>query len=350
MPGAGELLRRPARPRPPRRGSGTVSRAGARGSGGCPAGQCGPGRSVREGSRKTAPPSRLPWGTAVTGASRVPRGLRARGTHAPGCCPSSPFSPGRNTPPPRPHLAVPRNTLPFRGVRTVACFPLWETRRVDRFPQCQAWRPPSEAAGAPGRSGPRGLALLAGLTRRAARRRPSLRLHPSRTEGRACLSGACGGAPTQPSRPVCGRLVRSWGWPSPAAPPAPESRGRGPGRASPCPFPWWRPLQGPRVTALCRCVCTDASLPERDGTWGSACACSVPVRHSSTVGGLLPRGSGAPGDPARRAGSAVSESGLPLVFQSTLLGLSWMPTRSSSPCRGPSSWDGSSSQNIIAEN
>ncbi|XP_016066731.1 PREDICTED: vesicle transport protein SEC20 isoform X3 [Miniopterus natalensis] len=35
--------------------------------------------------------------------------------------------------------------------------------------------------------------------------------------------------------------------------------------------------------------------------------------------------------------------------QSTPPGLSWMPTKNLSPCRGPSSWDGSSSQNIIAE-
>uniref|UniRef100_A0AC11DLT3 BCL2 interacting protein 1 n=1 Tax=Ovis aries TaxID=9940 RepID=A0AC11DLT3_SHEEP len=32
-----------------------------------------------------------------------------------------------------------------------------------------------------------------------------------------------------------------------------------------------------------------------------------------------------------------------------LHGLSWMQMKSSNPCQGPSSWDGSSSQNIIAE-
>lgn len=48
--------------------------------------------------------------------------------------------------------------------------------------------------------------------------------------------------------------------------------------------------------------------------------------------------------------SAAPESGsLPLLFQSILPGLSWMPVKNLSPCRGPSSWDGSSSQNIIAE-
>ena len=38
-----------------------------------------------------------------------------------------------------------------------------------------------------------------------------------------------------------------------------------------------------------------------------------------------------------------------LSFQLILHGLSWMQMKNSNPCQGPSSWDGSSSQNIIAE-
>ncbi|XP_036983825.2 vesicle transport protein SEC20 isoform X1 [Artibeus jamaicensis] len=68
-------------------------------------------------------------------------GLRARRAHASDCSPCSPSSPCRRTPPPRRHLAVPRNTFPFWGVRTVAYFTLWENIQVDCLPQRQAQRP-----------------------------------------------------------------------------------------------------------------------------------------------------------------------------------------------------------------
>ncbi|XP_031545215.1 vesicle transport protein SEC20 isoform X1 [Vicugna pacos] len=48
-------------------------------------------------------------------------------------------------------------------------------------------------------------------------------------------------------------------------------------------------------------------------------------------------------------GSSTSAPALPPGLLLILPGLSWMQTKNLSPCRGPSSWDGSSSQSIIAE-